>query len=69
MFKLFSAISYLHSANICHRDIKAENVLYETDDYDSDIKIIDFGLARKFGDTSMRSTVGSAFYVAPQVIM
>jgi len=32
------------------RDLKPENVLLLNDEYDSPIKIIDFGLSRVFGD-------------------
>jgi serine/threonine protein kinase len=43
--------------------------LYESKEEDSEVKIIDFGFARKFGDFMMKSTVGTASYVAPQVIL
>ncbi|KAK6025866.1 protein tyrosine kinase [Ostertagia ostertagi] len=36
-------IEYLHKSNILHRDIAARNCLY---DYDSAVKISDFGLSR-----------------------
>ena len=31
---------------IAHRDLKPENFLFETKDSDSELKIIDFGLAK-----------------------
>jgi serine/threonine protein kinase len=33
---------------IAHRDLKPENVLFATPEPDSEIKIIDFGLSKKF---------------------
>ena len=45
MYKLFSAVNYLHEINIVHRDLKPENFLFSSDEADSDIKIIDFGLS------------------------
>ena len=32
--------------SVAHRDLKPENFLFETDDMNSDIKIIDFGLSK-----------------------
>jgi serine/threonine protein kinase len=48
MKKLFSAISYIHSKAIAHRDLKPENLLLSSSLGDAEIKIIDFGLSKKF---------------------
>ena len=42
MNQLLSAVNYLHSNKVVHRDLKADNFLYETSD-SSVIKICDFG--------------------------
>lgn len=70
LFKLTHAISHCHSRGIVHRDMKAENVLFETKSEElSDVKIIDFGLARKRGDHhNLHSIVGTPCYVAPEVL-
>lgn len=69
MKKILSALNYLHSLKICHRDLKPENFLFSTDGTHIEIKVIDFGLSTKFGETSdMHSIVGTPFYVAPEVL-
>jgi calcium-dependent protein kinase len=67
--KILSAVNYLHSLNICHRDIKPDNFLFTSKRIDAEIKCIDFGLATKFGeDDMMHSKVGTPYYLAPEVL-
>jgi len=69
IFKVVSGISHCHSIGIVHRDLKPENILYESKAEFSDIKLIDFGLSRKFmTDDHLHSVVGSPYYVAPEVL-
>lgn len=45
MKQIISALYYLQSKNIVHRDIKPQNILLESQENSFLIKIIDFGLA------------------------
>ncbi len=75
--QILSGLSYLHSKNIVHRDLKLENILISDKEYIEltgeeyfDIKIIDFGNARIFDKTiSNNSIVGSSYYIAPEVFL
>ena len=69
IMKLLNAISYCHSRGITHRDLKPENILFETAEPDSEIKLIDFGLSRKYSqDEKMHTILGTPYYVAPEVL-
>ena len=71
LHKIISAINYCHTIGIVHRDIKPENILFTDKSDDSEIKIIDFGLSRKFNTASdyfMNSFIGTPYFVAPEVI-
>ena len=47
LFKqILQPLNYCHNQGIAHRDLKPENFLFETDDADSDLKVIDFGLSK-----------------------
>ena len=73
--QILSGISYLHSNNIVHRDLKLENILISDTEYVSltgeeylDIKIIDFGNAEHYDKNfSTKSLVGSSYYIAPEI--
>jgi calcium-dependent protein kinase len=67
--KVLLAIAHCHSRGITHRDLKPENILYENNEPDAEIKIIDFGLSRKYAkDEKMHSVLGTPYYVAPEVL-
>mmetsp|Transcript_23328 Transcript_23328/g.23070 ORF Transcript_23328/g.23070 Transcript_23328/m.23070 type:complete len:313 (+) Transcript_23328:168-1106(+) len=69
MRKLFSALSYCHDQGICHRDLKPENLMFLTKNPDSDIKLIDFGLAKEVSESSvMHRFNGTPYYIAPEVL-
>lgn len=66
---IIDALSYCHNLNIAHRDQKPENLLYETDDPNSCLKIADFGFARCFKEElKMTTFCGSPCYVAPEIL-
>lgn len=69
--QLLSAILYMHERGVVHRDLKYENILFESCSPDADIKVIDFGLSKKFlGETlqDMYDRVGTIYTMAPQVL-
>ena len=70
MKKLFQAINHCHAHNIAHRDLKPENIMFKHKDGDlaSEIKIIDFGLGQMVEHYEAKSTVGTPYYIAPEVI-
>ncbi|XP_071478079.1 serine/threonine-protein kinase DCLK1-like [Diadema antillarum] len=66
---LFSALFYLHSMSIVHRDIKAENLLVcEHEDGTKSLKLGDFGLATVVNGL-LYTVCGTPTYVAPEIIM
>ena len=69
---MLSSIKHLHEHNIVHRDLKPENFLMETKDLNSEVKLIDFGLSKRWntseGADKMHTVVGTPYYVAPEVL-
>lgn len=69
IYKVLHAISYCHEAGITHRDLKPENILFETQEPDAEIKLIDFGLSRKYDiNEKMHTVLGTPYYVSPEVL-
>lgn len=78
MRKILSAIKHVHEQMICHRDLKPENFLLSDTSEDAEIKLIDFGLSKRFGSrvksaqknvqSKLKTVVGTPYYVAPEVL-
>ncbi|RKO99046.1 hypothetical protein CXG81DRAFT_30313 [Caulochytrium protostelioides] len=67
--QLISAVQYLHSHAIVHRDLKLENLLL---DQDRNIVITDFGFANMSNtqeDHLLQTSCGSPCYAAPELVM
>lgn len=67
---VLSAVSYMHERNVVHRDLKYENIMFANHHPQSEVKIIDFGLSKKFGpdERYLREGVGTIYTMAPQVL-
>ena len=60
-------VNYLHHEYICHRDLKLENIVFNSSH--SQIKIIDFATAQKLTNDNSESVglVGSEKYASPEM--
>lgn len=66
---LFSAIHYCHRKKVAHRDLKPENLLLTSENDDSDIKIADFGFAKRVTKPkSLTTQCGTPGYVASEIL-
>ncbi|KAM7267730.1 hypothetical protein ACFE04_009896 [Oxalis oulophora] len=67
--QILSVISFCHLQGVVHRDLKPENFLFTNTDEDAPMKVIDFGLSDYIKpDQRLNDIVGSAYYVAPEVL-
>mmetsp|Transcript_1485 Transcript_1485/g.2443 ORF Transcript_1485/g.2443 Transcript_1485/m.2443 type:complete len:292 (-) Transcript_1485:308-1183(-) len=59
----------MHKGGVVHRDLKPENLLLCSESDDSDIKIADFGFAKRIQDLLPKETAcGTPGYVAPEIL-
>lgn len=66
---IMQVVAQCHALGVMHRDLKPENFLLSTTAADAEIKATDFGLSVFFKpNQTFREVVGSAFYVAPEVL-
>lgn len=67
--QLLVALHKLHSCNVCHRDIKLENIFLDSQ---CNVKLADFGFAASMagskGDGVLRDRVGTEGYMAPEIV-
>lgn len=82
LIEVAHGISYLHSLNIVHRDLKLENILIDDDRH---AKLADFGISKALSTVEtvkhtkqsmciitidlIRCLVGTSYYMAPEVTL
>ncbi|XP_042064300.1 CDPK-related kinase 3-like [Salvia splendens] len=67
--QILSVVAFCHIQGVVHRDLKPENFLFTSRSEDADMKLIDFGLSDFIRtDERLNDIVGSAYYVAPEVL-
>ena len=83
MMKILHALNYCHSSGVVHRDLKPDNIVFESPNNEEEeedgeeeenknnynIKIIDFGLsALKKKTEKLHTILGTPYYMAPEVL-
>eukprot|EP00798_Chlamydomonas_sp_ICE-L_P014625 gene14625-20659_t len=69
LWQILSAVTYVHSRRIFHRDLKPQNLLIDRSTHQ--LKLADFGLARAFGVPLRAHTheVVTLWYRAPEILL
>jgi len=73
LLEVLMGLSYIHSLDIIHRDIKSDNLLIgnPTQNNQVHIKLIDFGYSARLDSTSSKkrhTVVGTPYWMAPELI-
>ena len=69
LFQILNGIKYLHKSQICHRDLKPQNILVSRKTMR--VKIADFGLARTISvpKANITTQVVTLWYRAPELLL
>ncbi|KAK7246823.1 hypothetical protein RIF29_41693 [Crotalaria pallida] len=63
--QILSGLKYLHDQNVVHGDLKCANILVDASD---SLKLSGFGLAKAIKLNDVRSSKGSPYWMAPEVV-
>jgi serine/threonine protein kinase len=69
--RLLDVLYYLHNIEgVVHRDLKPDNIMFETEDEDADIRLIDFGFAVRIDEEGFcpKEVLGSTMFMAPELL-
>jgi serine/threonine protein kinase len=66
---LLRALEFCHrTVHLCHRDVKPENLLFDSTDSKSRVlKLVDFGLSCPISESMLQGACGTPVYSAPEV--
>lgn len=69
MLDMVSAVMHCHDQDIIHRDLKPENLLFENEDQNAKLKLIDFGTSRFVTpEKKLNKAIGTCYYMAPEIL-
>jgi serine/threonine protein kinase len=69
MNNIFKALTYIHSKNVIHRDLKLENIIIKSK-MNLELSVIDFGLADFYDPegANQLQLCGTVGYIAPEIL-
>lgn len=62
---LVMALDYVHQNCLLHKDIKPENLVFDSKGY---VKLTDFGIAKEYRADNLTDQQGTPAYMAPEVL-
>lgn len=65
MANMIIGLEYLHRNKIIHRDMKPENMVFDSEGY---LRITDMGISRELREDNHQDTSGTPGYMSPEVI-
>jgi len=67
--QMLDSVLYLHERRVVHRDIKAQNFIFRGTEANSELVLIDFGMATHLDtDEYLTRLCGSPHYVSPELV-
>jgi serine/threonine protein kinase len=67
--KTLAAVAYMHAMNICHRDLKLDNLMLESRESSAEVIVSDFGLGELLPQSRLlEEQTGTLEYMAPEVL-
>jgi serine/threonine protein kinase len=66
---LLQTMQAMHSLHLVHRDLKPENLLLSNTFDDTNIKVCDFGFAKRVSPEGLQTRCGTPAFVSPEILV